>query len=146
MGFCFIFYKRSVVITHLGDTVVCHRVSRSLLARLSATPGSWSGHSVKWQKVFLKPKPREDISSICRTAVHLSQVIIPTLTKALCLKASDGRREGARFLSPVESFYIDMTHLSQATVVICPLRNYILISEFECITIGVLDWFYLSYW
>lgn len=76
------------MIIHLSDLVVCHRVSHSLLARLSAMPGSWSGHSVKLQKVFLKLRPQEDISSICRIAVHLSQVIIPGLIRALCVKAS----------------------------------------------------------
>uniref|UniRef100_A0A452REI7 VOC domain-containing protein n=1 Tax=Ursus americanus TaxID=9643 RepID=A0A452REI7_URSAM len=62
-----------------GCKAACNGVSHSLLARLSAMPGSWSGHSVKLQKVFLKPRPQEDISSICRITVHLSQVIIPGL-------------------------------------------------------------------
>ena len=70
---------------------VRHRVSHWLLARLSAMPGSWSGHSGKLQKEFLKPRPQEDISSICRIEVHLSQVII--LMKALHLKASSMEAE-----------------------------------------------------
>lgn len=98
MGFCLIlFYKRSVVIMYLDDIVFCHRVSHLLPARLSAMPGSWSGHSMKLQKVFLKLRPQEDINSICRIAVHFNQV---NYTKKSALKASlmQGERELDFFL------------------------------------------------
>lgn len=55
---------------------VCHRESHLLPARLSAMPGSSSGHSVKLQKEFLKLRPQEDINSICKIEVSPSQVII----------------------------------------------------------------------
>ena len=87
----FLFFK--ICDYTVGDTVVCHRVSHSFPAKLSAMPGSWSGLSVKLQKVFLKPRPQEDISSICRITVHLSQVIIPGLIKALFLTISLMKQE-----------------------------------------------------
>uniref|UniRef100_A0A8C9QFW3 Glyoxalase domain containing 4 n=1 Tax=Spermophilus dauricus TaxID=99837 RepID=A0A8C9QFW3_SPEDA len=58
-----------------GCKAACNGESHLLLARLSAMPGSWNGHSVKLQKEFLKLRPQEDINSICRIAVYFSQVI-----------------------------------------------------------------------
>lgn len=69
-------------------------------------PGDWSGHSLRLQKVSLKLRPQEDISSFCRTAVHLSQVIIPGLLKVLCLKVSLVERERSWTFSPVECFIL----------------------------------------
>lgn len=74
---------------------VCHRESHLLPARLSAMPGSSSGHSVKLQKEFLKLRPQEDISSICKIEVSPSQVIILGQAEAW-LKAHLIKMEGSR--------------------------------------------------
>lgn len=124
---------------HLGDPFVCHRVSHSPQATRSAMPGDWSGHSLRLQKVSLKLRPQEDISSFCRTAVHLSQVIILGLLKALCLKVSWWKeREAGFFLLWSVLYWHDMSFPSQC---FCSLRNYIPILELLCLTIGDLDWF-----
>lgn len=86
-------YKSSVVMTYVD--AICHRESHLLPARLSAMPGSSSGHSVKLQKEFLKLRPQEDISSICKIEVSPSQVIILGQAEAW-LKAHSIKMEGSR--------------------------------------------------
>lgn len=102
----------------VDGAVVCHRVSHSLLTRPSAMPEGWSGHSAKLRKVFLKLKPQEDISSICRIEVHLSQVIIARLVKALCLTTSlmKGERSQISFSREVFLCCHDMSFPSQCFV------------------------------
>jgi hypothetical protein len=62
-------------------------------------PGSWSGHSMKSQKEFLKLRLQEDISSIWRITAYLSQVITQGLVKTYT-KASlvEGQRALEVFL------------------------------------------------
>lgn len=102
--------------------VICHRESHLLPARLSATPGSWSGHSVKLQKEFLKLRPQEDISSIYRIEVYPSQVITPGQAKAwlrVRLRRVGGR--GAQFLLFCSSSVL--TVVSQASALACVLGS-----------------------